>query len=741
MSSENENDIVNSFYDNTRSYFPGHDPYTNVRVLMLWWAGTDLKIDKEVKVLAKLFKDEFRYDVTNFVIPSNGEQNKELSRELMGLNEQLGTDSLLIIYYAGHCKADEKGYAQWWALEHGGPSLSWHIMQQLLFFAKCDVLLLLDCCDAALIANGTKDEGRFEMIAACAKGCRTVAPSPESFTRVLIKELKSYAKEGITAPELSSRISENRKIQQTCVFHNFARNTPTHIELKRISEPLPEGFAKKPASFVVFVASLSEDPKGKEIAEWIKAAPPSQVMGVDIEALVLRARRLQGFEESSFAAGPIFKRLSKDAQQEIFQTLCRLHNTMDFASLQATNQDDKGGPNLARKCLEDIEEATEAFYDALETPVLQELSTDEYDVARLDPYIKVTEAADSILLRQAVLGSYRGGDGPEIPRGKLRFIKAQQQRQVGQFDNKSVIIEVFSYLENPKDGGPYDETLGQVRKISGLLLHIEKNQHTRFFHILPCLGYFHDRENHQLGLVFEPSCSSSQIPITLFQLYRQERIVALGHRIRLTYALAMAVERFHRVGWVHKGIRSTNVLFIRIPPKDKASETGESPSQTVAAVSPVSRVSSFDLAQPYLFGFEYSRAGDAGTNMEEDYSQQNNLYRHPDRWGRPLVRFEKFHDVYALGVLMFEVLLWKDIDALRIKEKGKNSPVNSRVVYDIIKEKSKSELPHRFGDVITHIVLTCIDFKELTEIMNEYESQRYFQEQISGRIGKLVGKI
>jgi hypothetical protein len=55
-----------------------------------------------------------------------------------------------------------------------------------------------------------------------------------------------------------------------------------------------------------------------------------------------------------------------------------------------------------------------------------------------------------------------------------------------------------------------------------------------------------------------------------------------------------------------------------------------------------------DLEKPYLLGFEYARAGDAGTILEEDHQLQNNLYRHPDRWGRPTIRFEKSHDIYAL---------------------------------------------------------------------------------------------
>ncbi|OTA84866.1 hypothetical protein M434DRAFT_36271 [Hypoxylon sp. CO27-5] len=773
-----EKDIINSFKNTIGDYFPGKNPYTNVQVLMLSWAETDLKgLNKEIKALSKLFKEGFNYDVSTFVIPSDGNQDYELNSKVLGVNKGMPPGSLLIVYYAGHCKSDDKGQARWWALEDGGPSLSWHITQQLLFHANSDVLLLLDCCDAALIARGTKETGRFEMIAACARNCKTVAPSSESFTRALIKELEPHAEEGIATPELSSKISENKKINQNAVFHDFVRRTPTHIILKRISDPPPKGFGKKPAGLIVFVASLSEDPKGKEIAEWIKAASPSLVMGVDIEALVLRARQLQSFDESSFASGPLFGRLSPSARQEIFQALYKLHTTMDLASLQATSKRGEAIESLVEGSVEDIQKASDAVCDAVETPILQELDPAGHEAARHDPYIATTGTSESIRLRQAVLRSHNDfDDGPELLREKIIFKRFQKQHsmQVGEFENRFVILEIFFYVENPVNNAPYPETLHQVRRISGLLSQAGKNQRVNFFHILPCLGYFHDSVRHQLGLVFEPSLSSSSssssLPssssttaniktkeppssseklATLLQLYKEQKIVSLGHRIHLAHALTVAVEHFQRVGWVHKGIRSSNIVFNTLPseeesapPPDGIIGTEETIKKSHGGVATaIARLASFDLAQPYLFGFEYARAGDAGTNMEEDHLLENNLYRHPDRWGRPLARFEKFHDVYSLGVVLFEILLWKDIDSLRKKDRPGNAPVKSTDVYDIIKKKCRSEFPHRFGDVLAQIVLTCVDFGKQTERKNEYDSQRYFQQHISGRLENIIGKL
>lgn len=423
------------------------------------------------------------------------------------------------------------------------------------------------------------------------------------------------------------------------------RKSPTKILLKRISAPLPEGFGKKPASYMVLVASLSDDPKGKEIAEWLKAAAPNKVMGVDIEALVLRARQLENFVDSSIASGPIFGKLGQSARREIFQALRRLHTSIDFASQQAHGESAEDS-SLAQKSLEDIQETSTVFYDALETPVLQELDGADHEAARQDAWIAATDATKSIMLRQAVLGSDSFDDGQEIPREKLKTAKVQSSRKVGRFEGRPVILETFIYIEHPDDGSPYPQTLNQIRRMSGLLSHVKRVD----FHTLPCLGYFHDKVHHELGLVFEPPPQSDIDSglMTLHQLYGVHKVVPLGRRIFLIHALAVAIERFHRVGWVHKGIRSNNIVFNKIPEPESASVNLGAEEPVKGSENSPARVAGFDLAQPCLFGFEYARAGDAGTNLEEDHSQEHNLYRSPDRWGRPRVRFEKFHDVYSL---------------------------------------------------------------------------------------------
>lgn len=192
-------------------------PYTHVHVLMIAWADNDLDgVDKEIEDLRTVFEKEYNYNsVTFFPIPTHGSPSARLNVEVSSFIEEKSTpfDSLAIIYYAGHCSADAQGKPEWAAFEQGGPTISWYITQQLLFSAPGDVLLILDCCQASLIAHGIKDgEGRFELIAASAKGAKTPAPGRRSFTRGLIRLLQEHATAGVSSESLASYLREDPKI-------------------------------------------------------------------------------------------------------------------------------------------------------------------------------------------------------------------------------------------------------------------------------------------------------------------------------------------------------------------------------------------------------------------------------------------------------------------------------------------------------------------------------------------------
>lgn len=106
---------------------------------------------------------------------------------------------------------------------------------------------------------------------------------------------------------------------------------------------------------------------------------------------------------------------------------------------------------------------------------------------------------------------------------------------MGIIEQETVNIETYKYRKND-DGEPCEETKQQAKKMVSLLRHPKRTG----FHILPCVGYHPDPLHDEIGLAFEaPARVGPNVDFTsLMSLYKKERIVPLGHRIRLAWALA-----------------------------------------------------------------------------------------------------------------------------------------------------------------------------------------------------------
>lgn len=117
----------------------------------------------------------------------------------------------------------------------------------------------------------------------------------------------------------------------------------------------------------------------------------------------------------------------------------------------------------------------------------------------------------------------------------------------------------------------------------------------------------------------------------------------------IAQVLSKALLYLRLAGWLHKGIRSDNVLFF---------------ANDIADNLP---------AYPYFVGFEYSRAHEPNALTEElAYDREFNLYRHPDSQGVPInpvedgsvgdaelsrarQSYRPEYDIYSLGVILVEL--------------------------------------------------------------------------------------
>ncbi len=107
---------------------------------------------------------------------------------------------------------------------------------------------------------------------------------------------------------------------------------------------------------------------------------------------------------------------------------------------------------------------------------------------------------------------------------------------------------------------------------------------------------------------------------TLLDMMISIMLVPLDNRIRLAHIISLAVMHLHVICWLclHKGIRSENIIvFARDGPQGIKSRD--------------LRAEKFDLDEPYLSGFDYSRPQETESSPRVPFQPKNNIYRHPDR--------------------------------------------------------------------------------------------------------------
>lgn len=171
-------------------------------------------------------------------------------------------------------------------------------------------------------------------------------------------------------------------------------------------------------------------------------------------------------------------------------------------------------------------------------------------------------------------------------------------------------------------------------------------------------------------------------PVTLLQVIRDKNVIrpTLGERFRIARELTETLFQFHSVGWLHKSLRSENVLFFKI---DKTHVSYE---------------------RQYLVGFEFSRQENDRSTTEQDDRLERNIYRHPDRQGPAENRFGIIHDIYALGVILLEIGLWRQ--AVGFEKKFPSMTPDERK--DSLIEHASYRLPHYMGVAYKDAVMACL---------------------------------
>ncbi|KAI4250641.1 MAG: hypothetical protein LQ352_005326, partial [Teloschistes flavicans] len=720
MSAEAE--FSEQFYESSKKFFSERVDYASVTALLLYWEENDVHPETEVDTIRELFERDFGFSSLTFLIPARRAQ-QELNREISAFvsNYSNNIDSLILVYYAGHGDVDNDGKSVWAA--------------------------------AALVVKGDRHGHKFEMLGASAKGRRTPEPGRSSFTSILIKHVRRSLKKAqqINARGLHGELLEDSKLTETPQYADLTGSSPRSIVLQPLKPLEHEGFVKKPGSFLLLKVSLAEDPTGSRIADWLKSYAPEGVTAVSVEALILKARRLQGLvNQSAFPPGSTFGRLSEGAKTEILRQLQGLNTVLYSADqLSAQTTVSSAEAPLAADSIQAIDQSVEAVCKAVEAPLLLDepcAGIEEMDQASGDA-AAIVGAEEAMSLRRQILNIAVIPGHLELPRDVLHLPRNWKNSQgtivyerfrSGTFgvgmNQLDILVESFEVEESD------DTDVEQIEKKAALLRQTKRAS----FHILPCIGYISEPLSHTFGFVFErpPDANGETKPVTLNELYKQSRLVPLGLRIRLAHELVAALENYHRVGWVHKAISSDNIIFLPRDPSAPVIPYCVRVDQAPTLVDQAPNI--VHLASPWLFGFDDSRPDEDATNLRVDHSLGNNIYRHPDRWSIPRMRFTKAHDVYSLGIVLLEIAFWQNAiskadisDPLADSRTHRLAPEKIR---DLFVAKCTRQLPHLVGQVFTSAILECLYFQEKTKNMTAYEQHRYFVTNVADGLAKAVGR-
>jgi hypothetical protein len=207
--------------------------------------------------------------------------------------------------------------------------------------------------------------------------------------------------------------------------------------------------------------------------------------------------------------------------------------------------------------------------------------------------------------------------------------------------------------------------------------------------VLECVGYFHDPSNLFCGLVYRiPTSLSSHDPdvTTLREVLTDRKTPPiLGQRFHLARRLASSVLEFHKSGWLQKELSSFNIAFIC--PKGTSWRNG--------------------INKPYFLGFANCRPNQSTAHTE--FMDRNNEvekmnFQHPKYLrGRGKIRYRDEFDYYSLGMVLFEIGLWKPLDTIT-KSYGLLEDMLAE-----LKTKHIERLGEQMGAIYQDVVSACLN--------------------------------
>ncbi|KAI9653541.1 MAG: hypothetical protein M1821_007049 [Bathelium mastoideum] len=579
---------------------------------------------------------------------------------------------------------------------------------------------MLDCCYAGQAVR-SYSQYKVEFFAATDKDQFTPSGSAGeiSFTEVLAKEMLNMLNtEGlVTLRKLHARMVEEKVgLAKQPLYVSLSQDTAGQIQMRslrdRVASVPPEQSIEGEDIITQHLrVSMLRPPDSTSITalvHWMTTESPTSIQDIEfVKNEVSKAQTIEQFGDfivhqpgtssRSFSAA-----LSANGRTEIAHLLGKLKASMTVpAPPKLRDEEAIGLVSTIRNNAQALVTVVEDCIACSDIEGLQDIAiTDSAALAD----IRARVSMRMTLLRE---------NGPSGSTA-VKFVDPPERNQrfrLGKQGDIDVLTEYWYY--DATGDAESSQFEAQVAKVSTLLAEPKPYA----FRSLPGRGYLHEiLYGARVGFVYEiPSQASGKRYEMLSNLIQQGKTVPLELRIRMANVLCEALLHLHSVGWLHKGIKSANVLVFA---KDTLKRDSDLPHDI------------YDLENPYLVGFDCSRPADAETRRSADFRAQENLYRHPMRWGRP-ARFERYHDLYALGILLYELGRWRLLSQMDQTRKGFENIRDPEKLRDFLLGTCHTQLRHYTGSVYATAARTCVDRREAEWMaLDEWQMQRMIRTEI-----------
>lgn len=341
-------------------------------------------------------------------------------------------------------------------------------------------------------------------------------------------------------------------------------------------------------------------------------------------------------------------------------------------------------------------------------------------------------AAASLRQIRLLLAPPRGSEQKSEPRGALQLLELRPRRLTPEdstqslkyagiepavYNGQNVIVE-WKFTENPG----WDQLAKYVRRLALLLSKMDDPS----FHTLPWQGLLPWRERSLFGFVYRYPVPTEQLKGSfryelLYSVIQSSAIAPLSHRVKIGKDMAETVLQLHTAGWLHKGIRSENIIAFFAQNEEILPE------------------------KAHLVGFEYARPdsmdGLAITQLPGG-SLGADQYRHPRARGAHRKSYRKAFDLYALGCVLLELALWKPLAAILAetypatdydRRHSNGSPMNGARVPSLLSFQTCTSLQvlvtHFAGSMFCDAIALCFEDRAFDE--NGLDRQKAVLEKLA----------